>query len=47
VGVYREPFSATHVLTFAFIWAALGIYSADAFATHRALIRGRSDTLIH
>ncbi len=30
VLVYREPFSAIQAGTFAFIWIALGIYTADA-----------------
>lgn len=30
VAVYGEPFTRTHLVTFSFIWAALGLYSADA-----------------
>jgi chloramphenicol-sensitive protein RarD len=30
VGVYKEPFTRTHLVTFSFIWTALGIYSIDA-----------------
>jgi chloramphenicol-sensitive protein RarD len=30
VVVYREPFTRTHLVTFGFIWAALGLYSLDA-----------------
>lgn len=30
VMVYGEPFTRTHLVTFSFIWAALGLYSADA-----------------
>lgn len=30
VFVYGEPFAPTHAVTFAFIWGALGIYSADS-----------------
>ncbi|MCP5419739.1 MAG: EamA family transporter RarD [Gammaproteobacteria bacterium] len=42
VALYHEPFSATHLVTFSFIWIALGIYSADAFAQLRASTRDRS-----
>jgi chloramphenicol-sensitive protein RarD len=30
VVVYGEPFTRTHMVTFSCIWAALGLYSADA-----------------
>ena len=30
VGLYGEPFSHNHLLSFIFIWAALAVYSADA-----------------
>lgn len=30
VVVYREPFTRMHLVTFGFIWAALGLYSLDA-----------------
>ncbi|MES1240886.1 MAG: EamA family transporter RarD [Acidobacteriota bacterium] len=30
VAVYGEPFTRTHLVTFSCIWAALGLYSADA-----------------
>lgn len=30
VGVYKEPFTRTHLVTFSFIWAALALYSFDA-----------------
>jgi chloramphenicol-sensitive protein RarD len=30
VTVYGEPFTRTHLVTFSFIWAALGLYSLDA-----------------
>ncbi|MCK4623316.1 MAG: EamA family transporter RarD [Desulfuromonadales bacterium] len=31
VGLYGEPFSQGHFISFLFIWAGLGIYSGDAF----------------
>jgi len=34
VFVYREPFDALHLGTFALIWAALAIYSADSLRNH-------------
>ncbi len=30
VGLYGEPFSQGHFISFLFIWAGLGIYSGDA-----------------
>ncbi|HKJ05337.1 MAG TPA: EamA family transporter RarD [Geopsychrobacteraceae bacterium] len=30
VGLYREPFSHGHLISFLFIWVGLGIYSVDA-----------------
>jgi len=30
VGLYGEPFSRSHLFSFLFIWAGLGIYSVDA-----------------
>ncbi len=30
VGLYHEPFSQGHLISFLFIWAGLGIYSSDA-----------------
>jgi chloramphenicol-sensitive protein RarD len=36
VWLYREPFTAAHAVTFAFIWASLAVYSFDAFASRRA-----------
>jgi chloramphenicol-sensitive protein RarD len=35
VLAYREPFDATHAVTFAFIWAGLGIYTVDAIQKAR------------
>ncbi len=35
VLAYREPFGATQLVTFAFIWAGLGLYTADAIARSR------------
>lgn len=39
VGVYGEAFSLDKVVTFAFIWLALAVYSIDAVRTHRQVIR--------
>jgi len=39
VFVYREPFSATQLLTFVLIWAALGIYTFDLVRNHRRVER--------
>ncbi|MFH2000379.1 MAG: EamA family transporter RarD [Planctomycetota bacterium] len=33
--IYREPFTTKHLVTFALIWIALAIYSADAFDFQR------------
>jgi chloramphenicol-sensitive protein RarD len=30
VLLYREPFTPAHAVTFAFIWASLALYTADA-----------------
>ena len=38
VGVYGEAFSLDKMVTFAFIWAALALYSYDAVRTHRQTI---------
>jgi len=35
VLAYREPFGATQAVTFAFIWAGLGIYTVDAIGKAR------------
>jgi chloramphenicol-sensitive protein RarD len=35
VVAYREPFGATQAVTFAFIWAGLAIYTADAIGKAR------------
>lgn len=35
VFVYREPFDARHLVTFAVIWLALGIYTVDKLRRHR------------
>jgi len=40
VFVYREPFDAIHLGTFALIWAALAIYSVDS-VRHRPRAAGR------
>lgn len=39
VGVYGEAFTLDKVITFAFIWVALAIYSMDAARTHRQTVR--------
>lgn len=36
VGVYGEPFTMTHAVTFAFIWVAIGLYVSDLGARPRA-----------
>jgi chloramphenicol-sensitive protein RarD len=40
VFVFDEPFTTTHLLTFAAIWAALAVYSGDALAQYRRARRG-------
>ena len=37
VGLYNEPFSRGHLISFLFIWAGLGIYSSDALWKSRAV----------
>ncbi|MFQ5993883.1 MAG: EamA family transporter RarD [Acidiferrobacterales bacterium] len=37
VVAYREPFTLTHLATFLCIWAALAVYSFDAFRSRRRL----------
>lgn len=37
VGLYNEPFSRGHLLSFIFIWTGLGIYSSDALWKSRAV----------
>jgi chloramphenicol-sensitive protein RarD len=39
VFIYREPFTAVHGVTFGLIWAALLVYSMNAFLTARHLSR--------
>jgi len=41
VVLYREPFSAGHLISFLFIWAGLAIYSADALWKGRANFKTR------
>ncbi|OIQ52128.1 EamA-like transporter family protein [Pseudodesulfovibrio hydrargyri] len=36
VFVYREPFNASHLLTFALIWSGLAVYTAESVMTMRA-----------
>ncbi|MCW5559755.1 MAG: EamA family transporter RarD, partial [Verrucomicrobiae bacterium] len=36
VWVYREPFPRSRLLCFAFIWAALALYTADSLLAQRA-----------
>jgi chloramphenicol-sensitive protein RarD len=40
VGLYNEPFSHGHLVSFLFIWAGLGIYSADTLWKSRESWRG-------
>jgi len=35
VFLYREPFTATHAVTFGFIWTALAVYSASSWMQKR------------
>ncbi|MEL7482036.1 MAG: EamA family transporter RarD, partial [Pseudomonadota bacterium] len=37
VIVFREPFSTTHAVAFAFIWTALILFSADSLKAARSL----------
>lgn len=43
VGLYSEAFSASHLVSFLFIWVGLGVFSCDAIWTrrkaHRALLQ--------
>lgn len=41
VFVYREPFARDRVLSFAFIWAALALYTADNLLAQRRSAGGR------
>ncbi|XXJ20436.1 EamA family transporter RarD [Desulfovibrio caledoniensis] len=36
VFVYREPFNASHLITFALIWSGLAVYTAESIVTMRA-----------
>jgi chloramphenicol-sensitive protein RarD len=36
VFVYREPFNASHLITFALIWFGLAVYTAESIVTIRA-----------
>jgi chloramphenicol-sensitive protein RarD len=36
VALYHEPFTPTHAVTFALIWVALAIYTADSYRAYRA-----------
>ncbi len=42
VAIFGEPFTGWHGLAFALIWAALAVYSADAFRLERAARRALS-----
>lgn len=42
VWLYREPFTRSHLVTFGFIWASLGLYSWDALSRLRAVERSRA-----
>ncbi len=37
VGLYNEPFSRGHLVSFLLIWVGLGIYSSDALWKNRAV----------
>ena len=37
VGLYNEPFSRGHLISFLFIWAGLGVYSSDALWKNRVV----------
>jgi len=37
VFVFREPFTLTHFITFLCIWAALALYTFDAWRTYRSI----------
>ncbi|MEM7769844.1 MAG: EamA family transporter RarD [Cyanobacteria bacterium P01_E01_bin.6] len=43
VFLYAEPFTRTHAVTFACIWTALAIYSANSFAMTRQASSAASD----
>jgi len=43
VGLYNEPFSQGHLLSFIFIWTGLGIYSSDALWKSRAVWHKKRD----
>ena len=36
VWLYREPFTRSHLLTFAFIWAGVAVFLTDSFLRYRA-----------
>ena len=40
VGLYNEPFSQGHMVSFLFIWAGLGIYSSNALWKTRTIQQG-------
>ena len=44
VGLYNEPFSQGHLLSFIFIWSGLAIYSSDALWKNHAARRGRHNS---
>lgn len=44
VGLYNEPFSQGHLLSFIFIWSGLAIYSSDALWKNRAAWRDRHNS---
>ena len=41
VGLYHEPFSQGHLISFLFIWAGLAVYSSDALWKSRGAWQGR------
>ncbi len=41
VGLYNEPFTTGHLVSFLFIWSGLGVYSGDALWKNRAAWQGK------
>ncbi len=47
VGLYNEPFSRGHLISFLFIWAGLGVYSGDALWKNRAVWKRKRGEQVH
>jgi chloramphenicol-sensitive protein RarD len=45
VGLYHEPFSHGHLISFLFIWTGLGIYSGNALWKNRTARRSRKQNV--